>query len=150
MAFIAPDGMRVVNFQGIVSDPVGDAGAGVVEPFIFAISPSRIAAACSGKTIRISVQNGNATGSPNQEYWYDIPRACWSGPHSFPASQIQVYNNTFIVAPISAQAALFQSDAEQSLTSTYVENGVQLTHAFGTTLLPNTQQMSENAMVETL
>jgi hypothetical protein len=149
MAFIAPDGMRVVNFQGIVSDPVGDAGAGVVEPFIFAISPSRIAAACSGKTIRISVQNGNATGSPNQEYWYDIPRGCWSGPHSFPASQIQVYNNTFIVAPISVVAELFQSDAEQSLTSTYVENSVQLTHTFQTSMLPNTQQMSENAMIET-
>ena len=149
LAFIAPDGLRVVNFQGIISDPVGDAGTGVVEAFIFALSPSRIVAACSGKTIRISVQNGNATGSPNQEFWYDIPRSCWSGPHSFPASQIQVYNNTFIMAPIGVTAELFQSDAEQGVTSTFVENGVQLTHTFQTSMLPNTQQMSENAMVET-
>ena len=95
------------------------------------------------------MQNGDAVGSPNQEYWYDIPRACWSGPHSFPASQIQVYSNTFIMAPIGVTAELFQSDAEQGPTSTFVENSVQLTHAFQTALLPNSQQMCENAMVET-
>ena len=149
LAFMAPDGLRVIDFKGVVSDPVGDAGQGIVTPFIYAVAPSRMAAACNANTYRVSVQNGNATGSPNQEYWYNIPRGQWSGPHSFPASQIQVYNNTFIVAPIGVTAKLFQSDGAQNSTSTYVENGTQMTFTFTTSLLPNTQQMSENAMVET-
>ena len=149
LAFIAPDGLRVIDFSGTISDPVGDAGSGVTVPFIFALSPSRMAAACSGKVFRVSVQNGNATGSPNQEYLYDIPRGVWSGPHSFPASQIKVYNNTFIMAPIGVTAKLFQSDAAQSSTSTFVENGVQMTLGWVTSMLPDTQQMAENAMIET-
>lgn len=148
LAFVSPEGVRVIGFSGTVSDPVGDAGAGVTVPFIYAVTPSRMAAACSGRTLRVSVQNGNATGSPQQEFWYDIPRSCWSGPHSFPASSISVFNDTFIMAPIGVTAALFQSDGMQSLTSTFVENGVQMTLAWTTSMLPDTQQMSENDLIE--
>jgi hypothetical protein len=149
LAFIAPDGLRVIMFNGTISDPIGDAGSGVTLPFIFAIAPSRIAAACTAKVLRISVQNGFAVGTPNQEWWYDIPRGCWSGPHTFPASQIQPYNNTFIEAPIGVLGKLFQSDSVQGNTSTYVENGNQMSFTWATSMLPSTQQMSENAMVET-
>lgn len=148
LGFIAPDGLRVINFQGVISDPIGDAGSGVTTPFIYAIAPSRMAAACNAKTYRVSVQNGAATGSPNQEFWYDIPRGAWSGPHTFPASQISVYNNVFLVAPIGVTGKLFTSEGAQSLTSTFVENGNQLTFTWATSMLPDTQQMSENAIVE--
>ena len=148
LAFMAPDGLRVINFQGVISDPIGDAGSGITTPFIYAVAPSRMAAACNAKVYRISVQNGAATGSPNQEFWYDIPRGCWSGPHSFPASQISVYNNTFIMAPIGVTGKLFTSDGAQTLTSTFVENGSQLTFTMTTVMLPDTQQMSENALIE--
>lgn len=149
LAFIAPDGLRVISFSGTISDPVGDAGAGITVPFIYAIAPSRMAAACSGKVFRASVQNGNVAGSPWQEYWFDIPRGCWSGPHSFPASSIEPYNNTFIMAPVGVTAKLFQSDSAQSSTSTYVENGTQLSLNWTSALLPDTGQMCENAMIET-
>ncbi len=149
LAFIAPDGLRVISFQGIVSDPIGEAGMGITVPFSYAVVPSRIAAACNAKVLRISVQNGNATGSPNQEYWYDIARGCWSGPHSFPASSISAYNNTFIMVAQGVTAKLFQSDAAQTSVSTYNENGAQLSFNATTSLLPDTDQMAENAMIET-
>src|SRR5580658_572280 len=149
LAFIAPDGLRVVGFSGTISDPVGDAGSGITVPFVYSVVPSRMAAACGGRVLRISVQNGNAPGSPNQEYWYDIPRQCWSGPHSFPASQIKSYNNTFIMAAIGVNAKLFQSDPVQSATSTYTENGAQMPFTWTTAMLPDTGLMSEIAMVET-
>jgi hypothetical protein len=148
LAFISPDGLRVVGFSGTVSDPIGDAGAGIVVPFIYSVVPSRMVAACSGRTLRASVQNGEATGSPNQEYWLDIPRGCWSGPHTFPASQIKPYNNTFVMTPVGVTAKLFQSDSVQSSTSTFVENGAQMTLNWTTALLPDTQQMSENSIIE--
>lgn len=148
LAFIAPDGLRVIMFNGTISDPIGDAGSGVTTPFIYAIAPSRMAAACNAKTYRITVQNGAGTGSPVQEFWYDIPRGCWSGPHTFPAAQIKAYNNTFIMAPVGVPGTLYQSDGAQTLTSTYVENGNQLTFTWASAMLPDTQQMSENAMIE--
>lgn len=149
LGFIAPDGLRVIGFNGSISDPVGDAGGGITVPFIYAVAPSRMAAACSGKIFRVSVKNGNAIGAPNQEYWYDIPRGCWSGPHSFPASQIKTYNNTFIMAPIGVTGKLFQSNSAQSSTATYVENGVQMALNWTTSMMPDNNQMAENAMVET-
>jgi hypothetical protein len=61
---------------------------------------------------------------------------------------IQPYNDTFIVTFPSA-AALFQSDQVQSPSSTYVENGTQLSYTFTTAMLPDTDQMAEVAVVET-
>lgn len=149
LAFVAPDGLRLIQFNGTITDPVGVAGAGITVPFIYSAVPSRMAAACGGQVLRISVQNSNAAGTPNQEYWYDIPRQCWSGPHTFPASQIDAYNNTFILAPVGVTAKLFASATAQSTTSTFTENGAQMAYTWQTALLPDTGQMSELAMVET-
>jgi len=53
------------------------------------------------------------------------------------------------MAPIGVTGQLFQSDSVQGLTSTYIENGNQMTFTWASAMLPDTQQMSENAMVET-
>jgi hypothetical protein len=149
LAFISPEGMRVVNFSGEVSDPIGDHGTGVTVPFIYAVQPSRICAASNADTIRISVQNGLTVLQPNQEYWFDITRKVWSGPHTFPASLIQTWNNTFIVHPIGLPGTIWRSDGAVSASSTYVENSVQLSFTYQTSLMPDNQQMAENSMVET-
>jgi len=47
------------------------------------------------------------------------------------------------------QASLWRSDYVQGATSTFIENGVQLTFNWTTCMLPDTNKMSENAMVET-
>ena len=148
LGFVSPDGVRIIDFFGHVSDPIGFDGMGVTVPFIFSVVPSRMVAACAGNILRISVQNGNASGSPNQEFWYDFARTIWSGPHTFPFSQLQPYNGTFIGAPIGVPATLFQSDAVQSDTSTFVENGTQLLWTAATALLPDTDQMTNNAITE--
>ena len=63
-------------------------------------------------------------------------------------SLISLYSDTFVVT-LQGVAALFQSDQIQSSSSTYVENGTQLTFTFTTAPLPDTDQMSECAMIET-
>ena len=148
LSFISPEGLRIIDFNAHISEPIGDAGNGITTSFIYAVTPSRIAAAANANVIRISVQNGFATGSPNQEYWYHINRQCWSGPHSFPATYICPYNNTFVMAAIGVDAILFQSDAAQTSTSTFVENGTQMTFTWQTAMLPDTQQMCENNILE--
>lgn len=146
--FLAPDGLRLIDFYARVGDPIGIDGHGVNVPFIFAVTPSRINTACNFNVFRIFVQNGAVAGSPNQEFWYDISREKWSGPHTFPASMIAPFGNTFIIAPVSAQHSIWQSDVVQSSTSTFVENGSQLTWQWQTSLLPDTGQMAEFCVIE--
>lgn len=149
LAFLAPDGLRMIDFYGKMSDPIGVDGQGINVPFIFSVVPSRTQASCNQNVLRVSVQNGNAAGAPNQEWWYDISRSKWSGPHTFPASMIAAWNNTFVTCPIGVLASLWESDVTQSSTSTFVENGQQMTFNFATSMLPDPQQMAYFAMVET-
>jgi hypothetical protein len=149
LVFVAPDGLRLIDFNARVSDPVGKAGDGITLPFFFALTPSRMCAAYNGGVYRVQVQNGGAPGNPQQQWWFDFVRGVWSGPHTQAASLMEPYNNTFIVTLQGAGAKLFQSDQVQSSSSTYVENGTQLTFNFSTPMLPDTEQMAETAMVET-
>ena len=145
---MAPDGVRLIDFNAKVGDPLGIDGMGVAAPFIYSVVPSRMAAACSGNILRITTQNGLAPCSPTQEFWHDFARGIWSGPHTFPASLIQPYSNTFVMAPMGVLASLWQSDPVQSATSTYVENGQQMTWNSTCAMLPDTDQMTENSMTE--
>lgn len=149
LLFAAPDGMRLIDFNATVSDPVGNDGDGVTVPFINALTPSRMCGAYNSGVYRVQLQNGNATGSPQQQWWYDIVRNIWSGPHTQAASLMGAYSGTFIVTLQGAGAKLFQSDPVQSSTSTFVENGAQLQWQASTPMLPDTDQMAEVAMIET-
>lgn len=149
LTFAAPDGIRLINFMAQVSDPIGFAGQGVTVPFIYSAVPSRIAAWCNGTILRVTTQNSNAANNPTNEYWYHFDRKIWSGPHTFAASLIQSFNNTFIVAPVAVIASLWQSDTAQSNSSSFVENGKQLTWTAQTTLLPDTEQITNNCVTET-
>ena len=149
LTFLAPDGLRLIDFTAKISDPIGVDGSGINAPFIYSVIPSRVQAASNQNVLRVSVQNGLATGSPQQEWWYDISRHKWSGPHTFPASMIAPYNNTFILAPVGVLGSLWQSDVVQSNTSTFVENGQQLSFSFTTCFLPDAKQMCEFAVIET-
>lgn len=149
LAFAAPDGVRFIDFQANVSDPIGISGQGVTVPFTYCVVPSRMCAAFNSGVLRISTQNGYAPGNPQQEWWYDVSRTLWTGPHSFPASLIQPYESTFVMTPIGVTNKIFQSDVVQSATSTFVENDEQMTFTFLTPKLPNTGQMAQNAIIET-
>lgn len=149
LAFMSPDGIRYIDFQGNISDPIGVAGDGVSVPFINALIPSRACAACNASVYRISVQNDAAVGNANQEYWFDIPRKVWTGPHTFPYSQIKPYKSSFVGFPLAVTGGIFTSDVAARHASVYVENGATLQWVFQTALLPDPSQMAEMAMVET-
>lgn len=148
LAFAAIDGIRYINFEAGVSDPLGNQGNGKTMPFTFATVPSRMVAACNGSVLRISTQDGSTPGAPVVEYWFDLPRKVWSGPHSFPFSKLVFWRNTFIGSPWSGTPGIYQSDPVQTNASIYLERGALLTWEYRTSMLPDTDQMSENAMVE--
>lgn len=141
IAFISPDGLRLVNLIGNVTPPIGVNGEGVSTPFINASVPSRIVATYNVDTLRISVGSS--------EYWYNTSRKAWTGPHTFPASFIVPYQQSFIMTGVSINAILWKSDIIVNGMSNYIENGTQMIFDYATTLLPSTGIMAENALIET-
>ena len=146
--FMAPDGVRLIDFQARVGDPLGKAGAGITLPFFNAGTPSRSCASFNAGVYRIQVTNTNAPGSPSQQWWYDFVRDVWSGPHTQQMSLISPYVNTFIVT-LQGVAAIYQSDQVQSSSSSFTEKGSPLSYNFETVMLPDTDQMAEVQVVET-
>ena len=148
VGFLAPDGYRIIDFNAQVSDPIGVAGAGVNVPFLSPLYPSRVVAACNADVLRITVQNSSANGTPFQEYWFDLPRKVWSGPHTFPASTISVYGNTFIVTPQGVPATIFQSKTVPDGTTNTTENGVPLQWVLQTVMLSDNGAMAMSEITE--
>lgn len=153
LAFIAPDGLRILSLSGTVTDPIGAFGKGVCIPFINAVYPSRMCAAYNQDFLRISVQNGYASGAPQQEYWLNMTSKVWTGPHTFPAGLIEPYTGStkvgFVLAPVAPTGQLYFHTAIPQLDSGYEENGQPLAWNWQTTLLPDNTQMTMNSMVET-
>lgn len=149
LMFAAPDGVRLIDFNANVSDPIGNDGDGISAPFINALTPSRMCAAYNSGVYRVQLQNSGAVGNPQQQWWYDVVRNIWSGPHTQAASLMAPYAGTFIVTLQGARAMMFQSDPVQSPASSFVENGVALQWQYATPMLPDTDQMAEVAMIET-
>jgi hypothetical protein len=151
VAFIAPDGMRMLGLTGTVSDPIGANGKGVSLPFLNALNPTRMCAAFGLNVLRVSVQNGLAQGQPRQEYWFDFNEKVWTGPHTLPYSLIAfgAASSTFIGAPQAVPASLWQSTVIPVNSSIYTENGASMTWDFISTLAPDNAQGEMNQVVQT-
>jgi hypothetical protein len=153
IAYISPDGLRVITLAGTTTPVIGDGGEGVALPFISVDHPSRMCAAFNEQTFRVSVQNLAANGDPTQEYWFDIKDKTWSGPHTFPADLIEAYHGTtafpFIHFANGINGKLWSSSTKLLPTASYTENGVALSFVFQSALLPDNEEMAMNAVVET-
>lgn len=154
LTFISGDGMRVINFLGVLSDPIGANGQGIQQAFLNAIAPSRMCAAYNQDVYRVTVQNGAVSGSPFQEYWFHVSRKVWTGPHTSTASQIVGYqgptNYGFILANAAGNAELWTSQVTPTTISSYIENGNPMPFIWQPSLMPDNQEMAENCIVESL
>lgn len=152
LCYIAPDGLRIVDFSAKVGDPIGANGEGVNIPFLNVVTPSRMCADFNENSLRVTVQNGTISGDPYQEYHFDFKRKIWTGPHTSAAymiSSIHVGEPTFVSALVGTQGELFTSTIMPHLDSTYTENGSQLSWTYQTVLLPDNQQMAMNKITQT-
>jgi hypothetical protein len=149
LAFVAPDGVRMIDFDARVSDPIGADGQGINVPFTNIPVPSRACGAYNSGVYRVQIQNGNAPGIPQQQWWFDFVRTIWSGPHTQTVTQITPYAGTFLVVLANTFAAIWQSDSIQSINSIFTENGTALQWQWATPMLPEAGEMSEIAMIET-
>jgi hypothetical protein len=157
LMFMAPDGLRLINFQANVSPPIGMNGDGVAFPYVNAVYPSRMAAAYNEDVYRCSVFGNVSAGGIEfnnamwQEFWYHVKLKSWSGPHTFPGAVIKAAQNSlgFVLFPVmTSPIGLWFSETLPRLGATYVENGLTLQCIYQTTLQPDNAEMAENAVVE--
>jgi hypothetical protein len=161
LMFIAPDGLRLIDFTGHVSEPIGANGDGISLPFINATNPSRISAAYNEDVYRVTVTSAIGVGgevlnsTQSLEYWYHLKLKTWTGPHSFPFRLIAPSQTSLAFVGFAMTAnvlGLWQSASLPSnvpgLVSSYTENGAVLSYLYRPVLMPDNQEMAENCVVE--
>lgn len=148
LLFVSPDGLRVLDQGAVVQKPIGAWGEGVNAPFLQQATASRTVAAASAGVYRVSFSNTLAGGA-FQEYWFDLVRGVWSGPHTFPASLIAPFGNSFVMTPQGVLASLWKSDVQQGLTSSFTENGADLLFELRTVPMTDRGLMAQFSAVET-
>ena len=154
--FMANDGIRHINYLGLVGEPDED----LAVPFINAVVPSRVCAAYNADTYRICVENGAAVSSPYQDYWYNLRRKSWTGPHSFQydiaiaVGKSTADTNDFALASNALPGEIWDSYVVQNqggLGNTFIENGVPLTFSWETPPMTDLDNLYANkAAVSTI
>lgn len=156
LAFLSPAGLRFIDPNGTVSDPIGTAGTGITIPLnVFANTTTNgTSAGCDGVTLRISVFQGS-TGA--YEYWYNLARKVWSGPHGWNSTMFDTYNGQFVVSPNGNYpdpnhaglfgTGLYNSPTDPSSGSTFVESfGYLNSFTMKSTMLEDNGQMAQSEL----
>lgn len=165
LLFAASDGLRLIGFDGSVSDPIGTEGQGLSLPFTNAVTPSRTHAGFNENLYRVTVSwqppppaSLWGTAQRTDEFWFHFSelgrpfgQSRWSGPHSclLDAAAAWPATNSFVVAPQNARGYLYRSDPRPTASTSYSELGQTLTCDLKTLLLPDNPQQNAIEVIET-
>ncbi|MFT4068929.1 hypothetical protein [Paraburkholderia sp.] len=150
--FAGQDAPYILNFLGTLvplsSRPGMDFPADLQVPFQNTTQPSRIAASFAGNIYRVCVPTLIQGQPQTNDYWYDIRRKRWTGPHSFPYDCAAQYGNAFVISSASQGAALFVSTTIPNANSAFNDAGAALTGHMRSSTFPKTNSMAEVQVVE--
>lgn len=149
--FVAVDGPYFVDPFGVVRPLTKEEKSQEQDlqiPFQNVRFPTRTAAGFIGSIYRAAVYT-TLNGSPVEyEYWFDMNRRRWTGPHTFAFDCMGPVANYFIVSDESTGAALFESPVLPSTSSVYNDNGTAITCLLTTSSMPKDGKMAQRQVVE--
>lgn len=152
IAFAGIDAPYVLSFLGALSTLNHQLGsqidADLQLPFQNATVPTRIAASFSGNIYRVCVPTSLSGVPQTNDYWFDIRRMRWNGPHTFIYDCAAELNSSFILSSASQGAALFQSASYPAQNSVYNDNGTQLGVTLMSSTFPKTSHMAQLQVIE--
>jgi hypothetical protein len=128
LTFIAPDGLRLIDFNSTVSDVIGEFGEGISTVFQRAPNRSRIVSAFNVQTLRVAVRQSETSPEDTVEYWFNFGLKAWTGPHSLPTVFMRSYKNTFV-------AAFVQNLAGIGVLGAYISSNGTLASSTGSLLV---------------
>jgi hypothetical protein len=149
--FLSPLG-AVLPLNSKLSD---GSPADLQAPFQNTTSPTRIAAGFQGNIYRVCVPTLTASGAATNDYWYDLYRRRWSGPHTFPYDCISAVSGAtsgsyFLLSTAAHPGALYRGLAQPQagITPEYDDLGVPLQTVMQSSSFPKTGHMAEKQVVE--
>ena len=148
--FIGVDGPNVLLSTGAVvplTKEVGKLDQDVQAPFQNMLYPSRAAAAFSGSVYRVCIVP--QAGAPS-DYWFDITRRRWNGPHTFAYDCASQVGNYFVLSGYGSAANIFKSifSPNPSGQVSYNDNGAPITVVLKSSQLPKTPNINEKQVIE--
>ncbi|HHX4053948.1 MAG: hypothetical protein ACN6QT_36445 [Burkholderia contaminans] len=150
--FAGVDAPYILNFLGTLvplsSRPGTDFPADLQVPFQNTTQPSRISAAFAGNIYRTCVPTLIQGQQQTNDYWYDIRRKRWTGPHTFLYDCASLYGESFVLSGASNGAALFVSTTIPSSNSSYLDAGSPFLCHLRSSNFPKTQHMQQVQVVE--
>ncbi|KWN69147.1 hypothetical protein [Burkholderia ubonensis] len=150
--FAGVDAPYILNFLGtlvpISSRPGSDFPADLQVPFQNTTQPSRISASFAGNTYRVCVPTLIQGQQQTNDYWYDIRRKRWTGPHSFTYDCASQYGESFVLSGASQGAALFVSTTIPTANSSYLDAGASFLCHLRSSNFPKTGHMQQIQVVE--
>jgi hypothetical protein len=150
--FAGVDAPYVLNLLGVLGTlshtPGNDGTADLQVPFQNSITPSRVAGSFSGNIYRVCLTTTIQGVQQTNDYWYDIRKKRWTGPHTFPYDCIAPFGSSFVISGAGTGAALFNSQSIPTTTSVYNDNGTALTSHLRSSSFPKTGHMQQIQVVE--
>lgn len=150
--FAGIDAPYILNFLGTLvplsSRPGTDFPADLQVPFQNATQPSRISAAFAGNIYRVCVPTLIQGQAQTNDYWYDIRRKRWTGPHTFVYDCAAQYGEAFVLSGSSHGAALFVSNTIPTSNSVYQDSGSSFLCHLQSSNFPKTGHMQQIQVVE--
>jgi len=108
-----------------------------------------MAAAYASNIYRICVQTTIQGVAQTNDYWFDLRRMRWTGPHSFIYDCASQHNNSFVLSGPATGAALFGSNVlDRSLATIYNDNGAAIVSSLTSAFLANPAPMSFKQTIE--
>ena len=149
--FAAIDGPYVVDALGIVkalTKSPKEADQDIQQPFINNRIPSRTSAGYSGGIYRLCMDTVVDGANQTYEYWFDIQRRRWNGPHTFPQDCTAQVSNYFVTSHRTKGAKLYKSEWTSSPTSVYTDDGTSVSFFLESSTFPKDGSMQEKMVVE--
>ncbi|KVT62174.1 hypothetical protein [Burkholderia ubonensis] len=150
--FAGVDAPYILNFLGTLvplsSRPGTDFPADLQVPFQNAATPSRISAAFAGNIYRVCVPTLIQGVAQTNDYWYDIRRKRWTGPHTFIYDCASQYGNAFLLTSAGQGGGLFVSTTIPTSSSTYQDAGSAFLCHLQSSDFPKTGHMQQIQVVE--
>ncbi len=150
--FAGLDAPYILNFLGTLvplsSRPGTDFPADLQVPFQNCTEPTRVTASFAGNIYRVCVPTLILGQAQTNDYWYDIRRKRWTGPHTFSYDCAAQFGNAFLLSSPSQGAALFVSTTIPTSNSTYSDAGTPIVSHMRSSNFPKTGHMAEVQVVE--
>lgn len=159
ITFMDVSGPHFLSFLGQVmamdSKLTGAAPSDIQIPFQNTTSPTRMAASFQGNIYRVCVPTNLAMGDTTNDYWYDLYRKRWNGPHTFPYDCISAVTGAttgsfFVLSSAANPGALYRSLTQQQsgISPEFDDLGVPLQTVMMSSSFPKTGHMTEKQVIE--